>query len=261
MKKIISSILVIICLLMSLATTEALAYCNHNWELAHIDEEGGAPCKGYDATYRCNYCGSTKIGFLAPTANHNWQVGFSEPVGCFKDGYVSYYCSYCAELDDKIIPAYGSHDHTFIYNNDATCTKDGTKIGTCKRCGESEILSDEGSAKGHSYGDWKVTFEGTCVRQKSFKRNCKNCGEAQVRYEGYGSHADADKDYKCDFCSADLSPNVPSNPEAPDNAVKDCSCKCHKGGITGFFWKIGNFFAKLFKIRSKQICACGVYHF
>ena len=42
---------------------------------------------------------------------------------------------------------------------------------------------------------------------------------------------------------------------------KDCSCKCHKTGLAGFFWKIGNFFNKLFKIKSKQMCACGVAHY
>ncbi len=260
MKKMISLILVTVCLLMSFAATETLAACNHNWVLVHKDEDG-APCKGYNVTYRCNVCGDMKAGTLAPTADHNWKVAYSDPVECFKDGYVSYYCIDCSELKDEVIPAYGSHDHTFYYNNDATCTKDGTKIGTCKRCGVAELLTDVGSAKGHSYNEnWTVTFEGNCIRLKSIKRNCKTCGEPQVRYDGYGPHADKNQDYKCDLCSADLSPTS-ENPGASDNVTKDCSCKCHKGGITGFFWKIGNFFAKLFRIKSKQICACGVYHF
>ena len=42
---------------------------------------------------------------------------------------------------------------------------------------------------------------------------------------------------------------------------KKCSCNCHKKGISNFFWKIGNFFNKLFKINSKQFCACGVAHY
>lgn len=53
----------------------------------------------------------------------------------------------------------------------------------------------------------------------------------------------------------------PSEPETPDEPDVPCTCKCHKGGIAGFFWKIANFFNKLFKIKSKQMCACGVAHY
>lgn len=42
---------------------------------------------------------------------------------------------------------------------------------------------------------------------------------------------------------------------------ENCSCNCHKTGISNFFWKIANFFNKLFKIKGKQMCACGVAHF
>lgn len=38
----------------------------------------------------------------------------------------------------------------------------------------------------------------------------------------------------------------------------ECSCNCHKGGIAGFFFKIINFFQKLF--GQNKVCACGVKH-
>lgn len=53
----------------------------------------------------------------------------------------------------------------------------------------------------------------------------------------------------------------PVEPDEPDQPSKECSCNCHKGGIAGFFWKIANFFNKLFKIKSKQMCTCGVAHY
>ena len=53
-------------------------------------------------------------------------------------------------------------------------------------------------------------------------------------------------------------PDEPTEPETPD---EPCFCKCHKGGISGFFWKIANFFNKLFKIKSKQMCTCGIAHY
>lgn len=40
---------------------------------------------------------------------------------------------------------------------------------------------------------------------------------------------------------------------------KPCSCKCHLGGIKAFFFKLINFFAKLFN-PAKRVCACGVKH-
>ena len=39
---------------------------------------------------------------------------------------------------------------------------------------------------------------------------------------------------------------------------KDCECKCHKGGIEGFFYKIVLFFQKLF--GKNLVCECGAEH-
>ncbi|MBR2868494.1 MAG: hypothetical protein IKB88_05475 [Clostridia bacterium] len=39
---------------------------------------------------------------------------------------------------------------------------------------------------------------------------------------------------------------------------KDCECKCHKGGIAGFFYKIVLFFQKLF--GNNLVCECGAEH-
>lgn len=41
--------------------------------------------------------------------------------------------------------------------------------------------------------------------------------------------------------------------------TEGCGCNCHKTGIAGFFWKIINFFNKIFKI--KQYCKCGINHY
>lgn len=38
----------------------------------------------------------------------------------------------------------------------------------------------------------------------------------------------------------------------------DCECKCHKGGIVGFFYKIVLFFQKLF--GNNLVCNCGKKH-
>lgn len=38
----------------------------------------------------------------------------------------------------------------------------------------------------------------------------------------------------------------------------ECTCNCHKGGISGFFFKLINFFQKLF--GNNKVCACGKVH-
>ena len=40
---------------------------------------------------------------------------------------------------------------------------------------------------------------------------------------------------------------------------KDCDCNCHAGGIKAFFFKLINFFAKLFN-PAKRVCECGAKH-
>ena len=42
------------------------------------------------------------------------------------------------------------------------------------------------------------------------------------------------------------------------NRAENCGCKCHQGGIAGFFIKIVLFFQKLF--GQNKVCACGMNH-
>ena len=51
----------------------------------------------------------------------------------------------------------------------------------------------------------------------------------------------------------------PVNPPKPENPSNNCSCICHKGGISAFFYKIARFFWKLFKV--KRTCACNAAHY
>lgn len=43
------------------------------------------------------------------------------------------------------------------------------------------------------------------------------------------------------------------------NRADNCDCNCHAGGLKAFFFKLGNFFAKLFN-PAKRVCACGMKH-
>lgn len=44
-----------------------------------------------------------------------------------------------------------------------------------------------------------------------------------------------------------------------ESKIENCKCNCHKGGFSGFIYKILRFFWKLFKINRE--CACGALHY
>lgn len=44
-----------------------------------------------------------------------------------------------------------------------------------------------------------------------------------------------------------------------DEIIIECDHNCHKGGIVGLFWKIANFFNRIF--GTKQYCDCGIAHY
>lgn len=69
---------------------------------------------------------------------------------------------------------------------------------------------------------------------------------ATIHYN-HTEHTDNDDDGYCDECSKFFNPSV------------GCNHNCHKGGISGFFWKITLFFNKLF--RTNKYCECGIAHY
>ena len=66
---------------------------------------------------------------------------------------------------------------------------------------------------------------------------------------GEGGHTDEDNDGFCDKCGT---PN--------DDPTKNCTCNCHKTGIIRIFWKIINFFRRIFGITKYRYCVCGKAH-
>lgn len=81
--------------------------------------------------------------------------------------------------------------------------------------------------------------------------------------EGYGYTY-----YICDLCGCTYSDDY-KNPTGHnydgdnckvcgESKVENCNCKCHRSGISAFFFKIGLFFQKLF--GKNKVCACGMKH-
>ena len=87
-------------------------------------------------------------------------------------------------------------DHIFtdyISDNNASCTVDGTKTACCnKGCGETDTVTDVGSALGHTWSEWVVTVEPTYTTEGEQIRFC----------------------YVCDTVENEIIPAV-TNPEAP----------------------------------------------
>ena len=130
-----------------------------------------------------------------------------------------------------------------------TCDTAGKLVYTCKNCGATK--SETVDALGHDFGEWTQQSAPTCTSDGTEIRVCKNDPtHTETRSVSKAAHSDADSDGLCDDCGADLGTKDPT---------ENCSCKCHKTkGIVKFFWKILNFFNKIFK--KNQYCTCGAKH-
>ncbi|MGN0447996.1 MAG: hypothetical protein ACI4GC_05565 [Acutalibacteraceae bacterium] len=74
-------------------------------------------------------------------------------------------------------------------------------------------------------------------------RSCTSCGTVIEAQETIPQkHTDNNSDGKCDDCG-----------------TTTCDHICHKGGFSGFIWKIMRAFMKLFK--SNPVCSCGAKHY
>ena len=182
----------------------------------------------------------------------------SGSIGCVID-YSGNFSGCSVQFNEGIRPAFrfvdiNNFDHKHDYKTDktpATCTTDGYTTFTCD-CGDTyvdEIIK----APGHSYNT--ETVQPTCKAAGYTTYTC-DCGYNYIDdLTDRVMHKDDDGDYKCDYgCGLFMG-------EGMESSDPPCNCKCHKGGIAGFFWKIANFFNRLFKIKSKQMCACGVDHY
>ena len=119
-----------------------------------------------------------------------------------------------------------------------TCTAQGFTTYTCE-CGDSYI-NDYVNKKDHSYIASEVVA--SSCENKGYTVYACECGDSyKDNYTSEKGHS-----YDGQTCSK--------------CGVK-CSCNCHKKGISNFFWKISNFFNKLFKNKNKRFCACGIAHY
>ena len=157
------------------------------------------------------------------------------------------------DIDGFICEFEHTHSYSSKVTKQPTCTSTGIKTFTCS-CGKSYT---ESIAKTSHNSNTKIpAVAATCTKTGLTEGNkCSTCGTITVTQQTVAvkSHKDTDSDYKCDYgCGYEFEKPEPEEPST------DCSCNCHKGGIVGFFFKLINFFEKIFGIN--KVCACGVKH-
>ena len=104
---------------------------------------------------------TTEPPVTVPPHTHLYSAQYVAPT-CTEKGYTLHTCSCGDSYSDNEKAALG-HDWK---------AADCTAAKTCKRCGKTE-----GSALGHSYGDWVVVTEPTTATEGLREKTCGRCGD------------------------------------------------------------------------------------
>ena len=241
------------------------------------------------ATYTCSYgCGKT-YDEVIPALGHSYPAVWIEllPATCTERGLSVKICSVCSDLQRQILPKLAHADN----DGDGACDECGygketpdtpdtpthsnkystsvTITPTCEVKGEMKFTCDCGDsytkeipALGHTEvidEAVEATCSSTGLTEGS---HCDICGEVIIEQEVIAKlgHSDNDGDDICDLCNKTISVIDPDEPETPDDPEEEpCDCDCHAGGIKAFFFKLINFFAKIFD-KDARTCKCGKSH-
>ncbi|MBQ8603250.1 MAG: phosphodiester glycosidase family protein [Oscillospiraceae bacterium] len=137
--------------------------------------------KGFTTQY-CNNCDFEEVveGSETDVIPHNYAVEITElrvAPKCEIDGSKTMQCSECTSRKVVKLSATG-HDYVGTYT-EPTCTKDGYTTYICANdATHIKTGNDDGTAKGHTYGEWKVTTNPTCTDKGVETRECTlGCGE------------------------------------------------------------------------------------
>ncbi len=171
------------------------------------------------------------------SCEHKYNSLVTSPT-CTSHGYATYFCSICGDsYVDNYVDATGhSYESTVTA---PTCIEKGFTTYTCSICNDTYV-DNYVDAIGHKYNE--VVTQPTCEQNGYTTCTCE-CGDTYIaNIISPTGHADNDKDGYCDICDELL-----------------CDHDCHRGGFAGFFWKISNFFNKLF--GTNKYCECGAAHY
>lgn len=144
-----------------------------------------------------------------------------------------------------------THSYTSSVTTQPTCTSTGVKTFTCS-CGASYT---ETIAKTSHNSNTKIPAVAPTCRETGLTegKKCSVCGTVTVAQQIIDKVdcVNNDGDDMCDYCEKDMPINEPD--------ISECSCSCHKGGISGFFFKLILFFQRIFGMNKE--CKCGIAHY
>ena len=248
----------------SLVSNDTKDYCNviekgSTWEIKDIKCPTGYKYTG--GTTSGTVTGDSDIRLNFACTHSSTEVRNAKSATCTATGYTGdTYCKTCGvktKTGTSIAKKY--HSYTATVTTQPTCTKEGVKTYKCS-CGASYTESITKTA--HNKNTTIPAVASTCTSTGLTEgKKCSVCGTVTISQQTVSSkaHVDNNGDYKCDYgCGYEFEKPAEPTPNTPEDTKKDCSCNCHKGGISGFFFKLINFFEKLF--GKNKVCACGAKH-
>lgn len=129
--------------------------------------------------YACS-CGSVTFLDFVDALGHYYGAGQVIAPTCTEAGYTKFECSRCGDIDKRSETAALGHEFDEGTEIAATCTEDAFTQYKCVHDGCEEVKKEniqEGTATGHSFGQWAETETG------EYQRVCTACGETETSAE------------------------------------------------------------------------------
>ncbi len=189
-------------------------------------------------TFKC-ICGDTYTEFVEKLTEHNHKSVVTAPT-CTSNGYTTYTCA-CGDSYVADYVGTTAHSYSAVVTTPATHLSEGVRTYICSSCGDSypEVIAKTSQ---HTYTASNVVAP-ACETEGYTVYTCE-CGDS---YHGDIKSATG-HNYEGNTCKT-----------CGESKIENCSCNCHKGGFSGFIWKILCFFYKLFGMN--KTCGCGVAHY
>ncbi len=261
--------------------TESISSLGHDYATEYtVDKVANCTEKGSKSQH-CSRCNSKQNITEIPATGHSYKEEITKVPTHTENGEKTFTCSNCGDTYKEVINADGTHKHISAVTKEPTCTEKGVMTYTCA-CGDT--YTEEIPMVEHTETTLTAVAP-TCIQTGlTAGVKCSACGEiltAQTVIPAKGhtevtlsaveptcTQTGLTEGTKCSDCGTviDAQEEIPATGHVPNSkgncdtcGEKLCDHNCHKGGISGFFWKIANFFNKLF--GSKKYCECGYAHY
>ena len=184
MKRIISSLLLLIVLILSLgipamAAERCLAmrlYGKHDYDQTDVKKPTCTSGGYYILT--CRSCGKTQKVETDGPYGHDWTVAGSMKPTCTENGVNSVYCTICGEEENQTVKALGHNYKVTSVIKEATCLEGGQVKVKCSRCGENAIRKTDKTD--HVYGEWVYSVAATDSAKGVRSSKCIHCGKERT---------------------------------------------------------------------------------